>query len=568
MKFRSLLLAAAATLAFGQAAQATQAGRGEAGQLKIIYWQAPSILNPFLSAGVKDVDAAALVIEPLARYDENGNMVPWLVDEVPTVANGGVSADLTSITWKLTPGLLWSDGSQVTSADVVFSAEYCLDPVGGCQQLSRFADVEKIEALDDLTVRLTFSKPKPFPYGPFVGADSPIIQMAQFGDCKGERALQCTEENFNPIGTGPYRVVEFRANDTITFEINPNYRDAGKPAFSSVVFKGGGDAVGAARTVLQTGEFDYAWNLQIDPAILDNMESAGKGTVMSAFASSVESLMINLTNPDPALGENRSTIAGGPHPFQSDPAVRKAMSMAIDRALLAEVGYGKAGAPSCNILAAPPVYASTANEACQPQDIADANALLDGAGWVPGADGIRSKDGVRLSIIYQTSTNAVRQDAQALIKQWWEEIGIETELKSVSASVFFGGDQSSPDTFQKFYADVEMYTNLFNGTDLEAFLGYWVSTNIPSPGNKWLGLNIPRFSEPAYDALAAELSSTADINARGDIARKMNDMLVQRNIMIPLVNRGTISARANSLNGVRLNTWDSEMWNVADWTRN
>ncbi len=565
MKITTLILGAVATMAFAPMAQA---GRGDEGQLKIIYWQAPSILNPFLSAGIKDVDAAALVIEPLARYDENGNMVPWLVDEVPTVANGGVSKDLTTITWKLTPGLLWSDGTKVTSADVVFSAEYCLDPAGGCQQLSRFSDVKKVEALDNLTVRVTFSKPKPFPYGPFVGADSPIIQKAQFAECKGAKAPECSTQNFNPIGTGPYRVTEFRANDTITFEPNPNYRDANKPAFGKVTFKGGGDAAAAARSVLQTGEFDYAWNLQIDPAILRNMEASGKGKVISAFASSVESLMINLTNPDSALGKKRSTIAGGAHPFQSDPAVRKAMSMAIDRAVLAEAGYGAAGAPSCNILAAPPVYASTANEACLPQDIAGANKLLDEAGWKMGADGVRAKNGVRMSILFQTSTNAVRQDTQALIKQWWAKIGIETELRSISAAVFFGGDQSSPDTFQKFYADVEMYTNLFNGTDLEAFLGYWVSTNIPSPENNWLGLNMPRYVNPEYDKLIAELSSTADIKARGDIARKLNDILVQNGIMIPLVNRGTISARSNSLGGVKLNTWDSEMWNVADWTRN
>ncbi len=565
MKFRSLLAGLAVSMVFAAPAFAE---RGDSGQLKIIYWQAPSILNPFLSAGIKDVDAAALVIEPLARYDENGNMVPWLVDEIPTVGNGGISKDLTVITWKLKSGLLWSDGTDVTSQDVVFSAEYCLDPAGGCQQLSRFSDVKNVKAIDKLTVQVTFSKPKPFPYGPFVGADSPIIQKAQFAECKGAKAPQCSEQNFHPIGTGPYRVTEFRANDTITFEINPNYREASKPAFSKLTFKGGGDAAGAARAVLQTGEFDYAWNLQIDPNILKHMETSGKGKVITALASSVESLMINLTNPDPALGDKRSTLAGGPHPFQSDPAVRKAMSMAIDRAVLAEAGYGAAGSPSCNILAAPAVYASTANEACLTQDIAGAKKLLDAAGWKTGSDGVRSKNGVRLSILYQTSTNAVRQDTQALIKQWWGEIGIETELKSISAAVFFGGDQSSPDTFQKFYADVEMYTNLFNGTDLEAFLGYWVSGYIPSPDNNWLGLNMPRYVDPAYDKLAADLSSTADIKIRGDIARKMNDILVQGGIMIPLVNRGTISARANSLNGVRLNTWDSEMWNVADWTRN
>ena len=104
---------------------------------------------------------------------------------------------------------------------------------------------------------------------------------------------------------------------------------------------------------------------------------------------------------------------------------------------------------------------------------------MEGAGWVAGADGVRSKDGVRLSILYQTSTNAVRQDYQALIKEWWSQIGVETELRNLNASVFFGGDPGSPDTFQNFYADVEMYTNLFDGTDPQAYLSAYRCGNEP-----------------------------------------------------------------------------------------
>src|SRR5690606_22936693 len=104
-----------------------------------------------------------------------------------------VSEDLTTITWKLKPGVLWSDGTPFTAADVAFTADYCLHPDGGCQQSVKFTDVQSVEALDDLTVRIRFSVPKPFPYGPFVGAMTPIIQKAQFGDCTGTRAPTCTE---------------------------------------------------------------------------------------------------------------------------------------------------------------------------------------------------------------------------------------------------------------------------------------------------------------------------------------------------------------------------------------
>ena len=208
---------------------AAAAERGRDGHVSIIYWQAPSILNPYLSGGTKDLEAASMILEPLARFDESGNLTPWLAASVPTVANGGVSADLKTITWKLREGLLWSDGSPVTAADVVFTAEYCRDPAGGCSQLAKFDDVTAVEAVDDLTVEVTFGIPKPYPYAPFVGATSPILQKAQFADCTGARAPECTEANFNPIGTGPFRVTEFRSNDVISLAANPHYRDPAKP---------------------------------------------------------------------------------------------------------------------------------------------------------------------------------------------------------------------------------------------------------------------------------------------------------------------------------------------------
>ena len=158
-------------------------------------------------------------------------------------------------------------------------------------------------------------------------------------------------------------------------------------------------------------------------------------------------------------------------------------------------------------------------------------------------------------------------DFQALIKQWWSEIGIDAELRNLSASVFFGGDPGSPDTFQKFYADIEMYANTFNGTDPQAYLGNGLCDKAPSPASQWQGENISRFCDPEYDALHAELTRTADIDKRGEIGRALNDMAVERGMMIPLVHRGRVSAHANSLGGVVLNVWDSELWNVADWHR-
>jgi peptide/nickel transport system substrate-binding protein len=539
--------------------------------LDLLYWQAVSTMNPYLSGGTKDLHASSLVVESLAHYDQNGEMQPVLAVDIPTVENGGVSEDLTTITWQLKPDLVWSDGSPVTAADAVFSWQYCTDEATGCSQVTNFAGVANVEAVDDLTILVTFDGPKPFPYAPFVGQTSPIIQAAQFANCIGAAAQQCTEQNFAPIGTGPYMVEEFRANDVVTYVANPNYREEGKPHYAHVTLKGGGDAESAARAVLETGEADYAWNLQVTPDILAAMEAAGNGTVLVAYGTSVERIMINQTNPDPALGDDRSVWkedGSNAHPFLTNPAVWQAMSMAIDRNVIAAQVYGPAGIATCNVLPAPPIYASTNNDACLTQDIAGANALLDEAGFVDSdGDGIREANGVPLHILYQTSTNAVRQATQALVKQWWSEIGIDAELRNIDAAVFFGGDPASPDTYGKFYADVEMYTNNFDGTDPEAYMAQWECSEeaLSGPWNNWLGNNVARWCNAEYDALVAQFAQTANLDERAAIAIQQNDLIVQTGGAIPLIHRGNVSAVSNNVAGVLMNAWDSEEWNIADW---
>ena len=233
------------------------AQRGRDGHLNILYWQASSTVNPYLSGGTKDIEAASMVLDPLAHYDENGNMVPVLVEEIPTVENGGVASDLRSITWKLGEGIKWSDGAALTAHDVVFTGEYCLNEEMGCNPASYFSDVTKLEALDDHTIKIHFGVAKPFPYGPFVGqsrtrrrvhsdstrepqdcsrSNSPILQKAQFQDCTGAKApppgvhrAEFRPHRHRPLqGRGvprqralrrlpPRRPHRIRANDVITY---------------------------------------------------------------------------------------------------------------------------------------------------------------------------------------------------------------------------------------------------------------------------------------------------------------------------------------------------------------
>jgi peptide/nickel transport system substrate-binding protein len=550
-------------------------GRATDGPLSMIYWQAISVLNPYLATGTKDWHAASLVLEPLMWFDPDGFPVPALANEVPTIENGGVSEDLTSITYTLKEDVLWSDGNPFTADDVVFTWEYCVNPETPCSTISNFEGVTNVEAVNPLTVRITFDAPAAFPYGPFNGQLSPIIQKTQFADCMGAKAQECSEANTAPIGTGPYKVKEFRANDIVVYESNPNFRIADQPHFAEVTIKGGGDAAGAARAVLETGEVDWGWNLQVEPAIINPMVEKGIGTVYSSRGGLVERISINFTNPDPALGDNRSnwTADGSTaHPFLSDINVRQALSMAIDRSVMAKQLYGFVGDPTCNVVAGPPAVASTANNECLVQDTEGAKRLLEESGWVDSdGDGVREKDGVELRILYATATNPVRQKTQALVQQWWEEIGVATDLKNVEAGVFFGGDPASPDTFNKFFSDVQMFANGPDSIDPQTYLAGWLcgpdGENIAKASNNFNAQNYERWCSPEYDALFAEYAATKEPEARAELAKQLNDLIAQNYVNLPLIFRGDVSAGINTLTGVRMNSWDSQLWNIGEWQR-
>ena len=306
----------------------------------------------------------------------------------------------------------------------------------------------------------------------------------------------------------------------------------------------------------------------MDPQTLKTLENGGKGTVEPTFASLVEHLVINFTNPDPALEDQRSEWSEGnnPHPFLTDPAVRKALSLAIDRTHIAEQLYGPNGRATCNILPAPPQYSSPNNDECLTQDIEEAKTLLDEAGWIAGDDGIREKGGTRLNITYQTSTNPVRQATQELIERWWKEIGVETELNNIDVGVFFSNEPDNTDNLWRFYADVQMYTN---GTsiDPQGYLSGWQTSEITGSANNWMGGNISRWFNEEYDDLYQELTQTPIGKDRENLVIQLNDLLVQNYVMIPLIDRASVSAFNNSLKGVRVNGWDSEFWNVHEWYR-
>jgi peptide/nickel transport system substrate-binding protein len=548
------------------AAPTQAAQRGAGGNLTILYWQAVTVLNSHHSQGTKDYDGSRLQIEPLAAMGPDGKPVAVLAAEVPTVANGGVAKDFTTITWKLKPNVKWSDGSDFTSADVVFTWKYVSDPKSAATDSSSYDNVKTAEAVDKTTVKVTFKEPTANYYQAFVTGYGNILQEKQYKDFIGEKAKDGPKI---PVGTGPYKVKEFKPNDVVLYEINPNYRDPNKPYFKTVTFKGGGDATSAARAVFQTGDVDYAWNLQVEATILKPMIDAAdsKAVFVSATSPNVERLLLNRSNPDPSLGDKRGEPDQA-HPFLSDLKVRKALAMAVDRKPIADLyGGGLAGEGTCNIVSGVPDATSKATasmDVCK-FDLAAANKLLDEAGATKGADGKRSYKGKPMKIVYQTTVNPLRQKEQEVVKNGWTQLGIDVELKSVNAGVFFGREGN--DTASKFFTDVEMFTNGAESPDFQSYLAGWTSEEIKTKAGNWAGNNYERYSNKDYDALAAQLKKETDTAKRNEIFIKMNDILVSDVVIIPLVARKSpVSGVSKKLKGIKPNPWDSEMWNIADWT--
>lgn len=544
---------------------------GAGGTLTMIQWQAPSQANSLLSSGTKDLLAGSIVLEPLARFAPDGTLVPALAAEIPTVDNGGVAEDFSSVTWKLRDDVMWSDGTPFTADDVVFTFEYCSDELTGCT--ADITTVADVTADDEHTVTITFTDPQPYPYNDFVGYAEVIVQRAQMEPCVGEGASACSDQNFAPVGTGPYMVVELKPEDTVTYTMNPNYRGVaeGKPYFKDVVIQGGGDAEAAARSVLELGEADYAWNLQVAPEILQPMEAAGNGVLSTGYGSNVEHINLNQTDPDADPPSEYNEDGSGQNPFFFQNAeFAKALSLAINRDNLVAVGYGPAGTPTCTMW---PVegQASTNNDWCLTQDVDQANQILDDLGYTDtDGDGVREKDGEPLEFDFVTSTNAVRQSNQELIKADWEQIGVVANMSNADASLFFDGTSASDASIWKFFTDIEMFTNGSTTPDPAGYFVSWTIDEIPTAAKGWPSSgNIPRQQSTEYDEAWATLSQT-DVNDPGyvDLVKQVQDLQIESGAIIPLIYRGNVSAIAADIEGFGgVNGWDSEYWNIQDWYR-
>lgn len=538
--------------------------RGAGDTLHILNWQAPTNLNPHFSQGYHNSAPAQIVLEPLLVINAAGDMLPILIDEVPTLENGGISDDRKSITFTLLEGLVWSDNTPFTSEDARFTWEWATDPSASATTISSFENVSDVEVVDDRTFTVHFSEPDPAWYNVFSrgsGFGAQILPKHLLEDYMGDKAPGAPF-NLQPVGTGPYKVREFRPGDVIAFEVNELYREPGKPFFKDIEFRGGGDATSAARAVLQTGESHYAPNLQIEAPVLESMEADGLGAVALMWPGNVEHIFLNFTDPNVEVDGARSEL-GNPHPFLSDITVRGALNISCDRESIATQLYGATGKPTSNVITAPENFVSPNTSFTF--DLEQAGGMLEEAGWTGSP---RSKDGISLHMVYQTSINSLRQRTQDIIKQNWEDIGATVELEAIESSVFFSADAGNPDTWTHFYADVQMATvttNPFPAPLMQRWLSADPAVDIAQKVNSWTGRNLWRWQNDEFNELYAQVLTEFDPAAQAELFIQMNDLIIEDIGTIPLIDRASPAAVANKLKGFDLSPWTEFTWDIANW---
>ena len=530
--------------------------------LRLLYGRSVVTLNPHLATGYQDFEAARLSYEPLASYNQAGELVPFLAAEIPTEESGGLAEDGTSVTWTLRPDVTWADGEPFTAEDVVFTFEFIRNPEVAAATAQYYEGVESVEALDDHRVKITFKAPTPAWDVPFTGQTGMILPQHPYADYNGLNAREAPA-NLQPVGTGPYQAVGFEPG-TVVYEANADYWD-GAPAFRRVELQGGIAPYAAAREVLQRGSADLAHNLQVEADALAALKTDDAlGQISYLFGAQVERIMVNFANPFALTDVGERASSQVPHPYFSDWRVRQAINLAIDRDTIAEQLYGPAGQPTAQLLVAPADYQTP--DLAYEYNLVKAKFLLEQAGWVDtDGDGIRDRGGVPLEVLFQASVNPVRQQTQAIVADSLKELGLAVQISRVRVDEFFSANPEDTNSLNHFYADMQIYAIGNEGPDPSTYMGWWSCEKIASQANQWQEPNNARYCNPEYDRLLSQAKAELDPEKRAELFQRMNRLLSTDVAVIPVVHRAMVNAVANRLDPVEFTPWDASTWAIKDW---
>jgi peptide/nickel transport system substrate-binding protein len=537
----------AATTAANATTAAATGKRG--GVVRVGIPQEPDTLNRLLAAQTVSDIVTGLVNEPLIEVSPEGQYVPRLAESVPTQANNGVSADGLTVTYKLKKGVKWSDGKPFTSKDVEFTYKVIMDNANGIPT-SGYRLLSAVETPDENTVVLKFKDL----YASYLNLFSTIIPQHIFD---GKTDITKADFNRKPVGTGPFTVKSWNAQESVILERNANYREAGKPYLDGIIFR----VIKSRESAIQAflaNELEVLWDLTEEQ--IPQFEKLSDARLDIASSVSTERVFLNLS--DPKSGDPTSK-----HPILGDLKVRQAIQLGINKKLMVDsLLYGKTTVATTMIPQGWAKQDGTASE----YSVEKAKALLEEAGWKPGADGIREKGGVKMELKFGTTTgNKLREKTQQLMQEQLKAIGIAVKIENVPSDQLFGSwDNKSARKRGTF--DMLMWTTEPGIDPANHIYNYLHSKSIPQESNKGAGANYTRWVNATSDKAIEDAEKTLDAAKRKALYQTVADEFNKDTHTILLYNRLNIDAFKKSVQGHKPNIWATAwlMWNAEDWTLN
>ncbi len=533
-------------------APSATSGPTRGGKVTMAMWQSPVTLNGMLGTQTVTGEVRVFVVEGMTGVAADGARYPMLAKEVPTVQNGGVSADGKTITYNLKEGVLWSDGKPLTCDDFNWLWQARLAPGVGVVSKTGYEDIEAVECPSPTKVVVKY---KTF-YAPYLSLFNESLPKHASGDLKD---MAKWEYNRKPLGTGPFKIDEWVTDSHVTLSRNANYREKDKPYLDQVVIRIVPSSEVAVQ-LLQSGEIDIMWNnTEAELPLLEKMQGV---KVSQPLQIGGERMFLNMAeNKDPSDPKK-------PHLILSDVRVRQAIEFGMNKQRIIDkllFGKAKPGSSELNAgffdcKATPRAY-----------DVEKAKTLLTQAGWTPGADGIRvskgaqvAPDGTRLRLKYSTTSgNKLREDSQVLTVEDMKAIGVELFIENAPSAVVIGTwDGNSPRRRGNF--DIIQYSSNAGVDAHSQMVNLWASSQIPTVDNKG-GTNYSRFSDPKADEILKQAASEPDTNKRKTLYCQLTQMTFDQANMIYLYQRFDIDAYRDRLQGWVENSWDNNGWNAASW---
>ncbi|APX26260.1 MULTISPECIES: peptide ABC transporter substrate-binding protein [Salipiger] len=522
------------TLLMSGAAGSRLAAQDASGQVIIGFSQEPTVLHPHMPHIEVDEGVHFNLFDPLFTVNSDGDFVPALATEVPTVENGGVSEDGLKWRVKLREGVTWHDGEPFTAEDVKFTIELQQDPNFSAMRRTGHELVRNIEVVNDHEITWEMESP----FAPYVSILSWTFIVPAHILADAEDPNQTDFRN-SPVGTGAFSFGERVAGNYIQLNANPDWWGDG-PYLETVIFRYIPDMT-VLYTQFRTGDIDVIGLQGIQFDRFEQAKQLDDREVVITQASTVESISFNLGKPQ----------------FQ-DPAVREALYYALDKTTIIDAIYYGIPEPTESFL---PKGSSYFHEGLPKSEynLEKAKQILDEAGWVPGDDGVRVKDGVRLAFKNSTTAgNSVREQTQQFIQQDFAEIGVEMEISNLPPAVMWG------EYWQMSEFDTAMVGIVYTTGPDPDVSNYFHSTAISAQGGA--GQNTWQYQNEAVDELLEEGASLFVQEERKTIYNKLQEVVREDLPFLPIFQYANLRGHKAGLEGFDPNVnVRIETWNVGEW---